>query len=615
MLAGTASRSSWGPPKGKNAVHLRPLRSFATLGFASALFFGILPSASAGPKDKAAQKLFDTAINEDYLNADFDKAEKKLKEAVTACGSSGCSSDLLAKIHVALGTVYGVGQNKNAEAKEEFVAALKADAGAALDPSLTTPEIAKIFADAKKAAGGSSGAAPPTPTTTRAPAGDATHTPPPESQVNTPLPIYIEPADDVPLAKVVLRYKPFGATQFKSVELKKIGKGYGGEIPCEDTTTTGDIKYFFAFTGADGEPAGGLGSTKEPFKTTIKNELEGEAPKLPGKKSSPQCKEKLDCPPDMPGCDSGKPVKHGDKGWGSSCELASECKEGLTCLNGTCEEDKAGGGGGDDKGDGKKKRMNLVGLGAQFDFLVLSGSTKVCDGAVNYACYRTDQPGAQFFGVPVAFPNTDGIQGGGSFAGARILVGYDRQILKKIGLSIGARIGYAFGGPKSPNNLDGNGNPALLSNSTAIDLTEMMNGVAAGANPPQTPAKSFFPFHGEARISYHVLGASMMDQLKFRPYVFVDGGVAQVNASVPVAICDANVLSTDSGKGCGLKTSTVIRQVTAYQITGLNFVGFGGGSTFGITPVFGVAVELKFMFMLPTFGTVVAPSLGPVFNF
>src|SRR6185437_14358968 len=214
MLAGTRVVGRMGPPKGKNAVHLRPLRSLAALCFASTLFLGLTPSAYAGPKDRDAQKLFDKAINEDYLNADFDKAEKKLKEAVTKCGSSGCSPELLAKIYVALGTVHGVGQNKSDDAKSDFVSALKADPSAALDPALTTPELTKIFADAKKSAGNGSSSGSSSPTSTaKPPAGDANHTPPPESQVNTPLPIYIEPSEDVALSKVVLRYKPFGATQ------------------------------------------------------------------------------------------------------------------------------------------------------------------------------------------------------------------------------------------------------------------------------------------------------------------------------------------------------------------------------------------------------------------
>ena len=576
-------------------MHLRPLRSLSALTIASALLLGLAPTAgAAGARDKDAQKLFDSAINEDYLNADFAKAEKKLKDAVAKCGGSGCSGELLGKIHIALGTVYGVGLSKLDEAKTEFVAALKADPKAVLDPSLTTPELTKAFDEAKKAGG----SRPPPPSDDKpepkpeksAPSGDAGHTPPPESQVNTPLPIYVEPSDEVPLSKVTLRYKPFGAAQYKSVEMKKVGKGYAAEIPCEDVTTTGDLKYFFAFTGADGEAAGSLGSNKEPFKTTIKNELEGDAPKLPGKKPPEQCKEKGDCPPGLPGCDSGKSssVKRGDKGWGSSCDATPECKEGLACLNGTCDEDKGGGGG--DKGgdDGAKKRMNLIGVAAQFDLLNIASGQNVCNGSnAAYACFT---PGTtnQFFGTPAQFANTDGITGGMDFAGARILVSYERQLIKKLGLTLGLHVGYAFGGPSAPTNI----------NTT---------------NPNIAQAKGFLPVHVEGRLSYYVLN-SMMEDKKFRPYVFLNGGLAQVNAPVGVAVCDTT-LGAGEKPTPGCPGTSIERQVNAYQITGLNFFGFGAGTTFGITPLFGIALELKFMFMVPTFGFVLAPSLGPVFNF
>jgi hypothetical protein len=589
-------------------VHLRPLRSLSALTFASALFFGLAaPAAGAGAKDADAQKLFDSAINEDYLNAEFPKAEKKLKDALTKCGS-GCSPELLGKIHVALGTVYAIGLSKPDDAKTQFTAALKADPKATLDSSLSNPDLVKLFEEVKKSSGGSSSKPPPDttkPEPTKAASGDASHTPPAESQVNTPLPLYIEPSDEVPLSKVTLRYKPFGATQYKSAEMRKAGKGYAIEVPCEDVTTTGDVKYFFAFTGSDGEPAGNLGSNKEPFKTTIKNELEGDAPKLPGKKAPEQCKEKGDCPPGLPGCDSGKGAaaggKRGDKGWGSSCDQTPECKEGLACLNGTCEEDKGGGGGGTPD-DGKKKRMNLVGLGVQFDFLKLSSTSAACDGSnINYTCF-TPGTSNQFFGNPVAFKTTDGISGGGAFAGARILVGYDRQLLRKIGLTVGARLGYAFGGPSAPTNLDAHGNPPLLVN---------------GGEPLQNVALGFTKIHAEGRLSYFLFN-SMMDDKKFRPYVFVGAGYGQVNASVPVAICDANAttaeLSTLQNCATPGKTS-VVRTENAYQVTGLGFAEFGAGTTFGLTPLFGIAAELKFMFMVPTFGVVIAPNIGPVFNF
>jgi hypothetical protein len=570
-------------------VHFRPLRSLTALAIATALL-GAASSAFAGPKDKEAQKLYDGAINEDYLNADFAKAEKKLKDAVTKCGSDGCSPELLGKIHVALGTVYGVGLSKPDDAKKEFVAALKADKGAALDPSLTTPELTKLFEEAKKSAGGSGssgGSKPP------APSGDASHTPPPESPVNTPLPIYIEPSEEVPLSKVTLRYKPFGATQYKSVEMKKMGKGYGAEIPCEDVTTTGDIKYFFAFTGSDGEPAGGLGSNKEPFRTTIKNEIEGEPPKLPGKKPPAQCKAKEDCPPGLPGCpDKKSSGPRGDKGWGSSCEQTQECKEGLMCLNGTCEEDKGGSGGGGDGDGGKKKRMNLVSAGAQFDLLLIKGAEQVCspfgEASSSYACFYQGTS-RQFAGEPLPVGKTNGLQGGFGYADVRVIAGYDRQISSKVGFSIGARIGFAIGGSPTPDN--------------DAELAKRKINSALG----------FLPLHAELRASYHIMG-SMMDDKKFRPYVFIAPiGFAQVNAAVPVTVCDGILANGEMpSKGCG---TGVARNLSAYQITGRNFSGLGVGTTFGITPLFGLFVEAKVMFLWPTFGVAISPTIGPVFNF
>jgi hypothetical protein len=573
------------------------------LAFASALFLALAPTAgAAGAKDKDAQKLLDGAMNDDYLATDFAKAEKKLKDALSKCGSDGCSKELVGKIHVALGTVHGVGQNKMDDAKADFVNALKADPKAALDASLTTPELTKAFEEAKKSAGGGSSSKPDKTPDKPAPAGDAQHKPPAESQVNTPLPIYVEPSDEVPLSKVTLRYKPFGATQYKSIEMKKMGKGFGVELPCEDVTTTGELKYFFAFTGADGDAAGGLGSNKEPFKVVIKNEIEGDAPKLPGKKAPEQCKEKGDCPPGLPGCEDkkgGGGGKRGDKGWGSSCDNTQECKEGLVCLNGTCEEGKGGddkGGGGDDGDKNAKKRMNLVGAGVQFDMLVINGAQDVCSGTnSSYQCFKQGTSD-QFFGYPVAFKNTNGIQGGFGFADVRIYASYDRLLLKNIGLALGVRFGVAIGGTPSPGNLDGSGNPPK------------------GSNPAIAPAVGFPPIHGEARLSYFILN-SMMEDKKFRPYVFIGGGVGKVSASVPVAVCDKDVKMGEGTGGCMTTPASTARNVDAYQITGLSFLDVGAGTTFGVTPLFGFFVEAKAMFMIPTFGVVIAPAIGPVFNF
>lgn len=575
-------------------MHFRPFRSLSAAAMSSFLLLGLVSSASAaaGDKDKDALKLHDQAINEDYLNADFPKATAKLKDALKKCGTDGCTPAVVAKIHISLGTIYGAGMSKLDQAKDEFILGLKADASAAVDTALTNPDLDKVFAEAKKTVGGgTTGAGGGTATTKKPPAGDGeagTHKAPPEQAVNTPVPVYMEPSEEQPSSKVTLRYKPFGSKTYKSLELKKMGKGFGGEIPCEDVTTTGEIKYFFALTDESGEAAGTLGTTKEPYKVTIKSEIEGEPPTLPGAKAPDQCKEKVDCPPGLPGCPaSGSGAgggKRGDKGWGASCEETQQCSQGLVCLNGTCEEGKDDGGGGQET---KKSKRNLVSLGLQIDALLIGSKNDVCsvpgvDETSSYACFLKDKS-TQFDGIITPGDGTNGIQGGLGVAGVRLLLGYDRQLFQNIPLTLGVRLGWAFGGSPSPENVTKN----------------------------IQHANSFLAFHGEVRATYHFLG--FFEDKKFRPYAFIGGGLAQVNASVPVRVCDTTVGAT--GTACKTNTASKLVDVDAYQITGLNFIGFGAGTTFGITPTFGVAAELKIMIMVPTSGFVIAPTFGPVMAF
>lgn len=583
-------------------MHFRPFRSLSAAAVSSFLLLGLVSSASAaGEKDKEALKLHDQAINEDYLNADFPKATAKLKDALKKCGTEGCTPAVVAKLHVSLGTIYGAGMSKLDQAKEEFVLGLKADPSVTVDSSLTNPELDKTFAEAKKSAGG--GAAPSGTGGSKKPsAGDGesgTHKAPPEQAVNTPVPVYMEPSDEQPTSKVTLRYKPFGSKTYKSVELKKMGKGFGGEIPCEDVTTTGDIKYFFALTDESGEAAGTLGTTKDPYKVTIKSEIEGEAPTLPRQKAPDQCKEKVDCPPGLPGCPAAGGggggavgVKRGDKGWGASCEETQQCSEGLVCLNGACEEGKDDGSKKDK--DAKGGKRNLISLGAQLDWLMVSSRSDVCSpaAAASNACFIAGSS-TQFEGQAAKQSGTNGVVGGGSFADVRALVGYDRQLLASIPLTVGVRLGFAFGGSPSPSNtLQKNG--ALLNN--------------------DGPALGFHPLHAEVRATYHFLG--FFESKKLRPYAFVGGGGAQVNAAVPIKVCDTGVKAPPTAN-CSAKSNPrgTIVDVDAYQITGLGFIGLGAGAVYGITPTFGVSAELKVMIMVPTSGFVFSPTFGPVVAF
>ena len=84
-------------------------------------------------------------------------------------------------------------------------------------------------------------------------------------------------------AKVQVRYRPFGVTEWKSIDLKRLKTGYGGEVPCLDVgTTPGDLRYYIEAVDAKGDVIGTSGTRNAPYKVPIKATITGEAPHLPG---------------------------------------------------------------------------------------------------------------------------------------------------------------------------------------------------------------------------------------------------------------------------------------------------------------------------------------------
>lgn len=557
---------------------------------ASCFVLGAPGSASAaGERDAEVMKQHDQAMDEEYLAVEFDKAEKRLKNALKRCGKgTACSPHVVGKLHIALGTVYG-GGGKLDEARREFVQALRADPNAALIDALTTPELAKAFKEAQQevpgagrssgagatSAGGGSGSA----------AGDLAHTPVPEQAVNTPVPVYVEVPAEFEAAKATLRYKPFGSPKWKSLDMEPMAQGFGVEIPCEDVTTTGDIRYYVIVRDGAGDPVVTAGSLRAPHRVPIKHTIEQE-PSLPGHEPPARCTAKEDCPPGLPGCpeDDGE---RGDKDVGESCEETVECQSGLVCQDGTCEE------GPDDEDDGGAEsagNRNVFGAWGQLDLMWLRSKDSVCSGNdAAYACFYggTDK---QFYGEPANVPGTNGIKGGFGLAGARVMISYDRQLFAKVPLLAGVRLGFAFGGSPS----------------------EVV--------PPQSTAKSFVPVHAELRATLFLGGDRMVEKGGFRPYLFLSPiGFAQVNGAVQVSVCDRRQEDGTPQGGNGTLAcppgTREVKDLDAYQITGLNFSGGGIGLTYGLTSHVGVAAEVKAMLMWPTLGIVVAPTLGPVFSF
>lgn len=542
--------------------------------------------AVAAPKDAAAKKADQDAMNNDFLMADFPKAEQSLKGAVGTCGASGCTPKVKAQILIHLGIVQ-VNNGKTSDAVATFVEALNLDSSVAPEKDYTSPDVDKAFEEAKGKAGG---AAPATTDSgepgggTTEPAGEElAHDTIPEQMINTPVPIFVTVPEGMTVNKVIVMYKPFGGT-WKKLELKKMRGGWGANIPCEEVTTTGDLKYYVKALDASGDQIAGLGSTSKPYVTKIKNQLDGDPPHMPNTPPPAQCAAKEDCPPGFPGCSAGQ--KRGDKGWGSTCEETRECQSGLVCKGGTCEEGEEDSSG-SSAGPAGPYKKNWVGLYGSFDLALVSGSD-VCgiDSQKNsgYACFIKEGPyaGSQYHGNPIPSGNGNAIAGGLAPATARVMAGFDRVL--GANFMLGARAGWAFRGGPQPD----------------------------GGN-------KFLPFHLELRASYW-FGKDPFSRVGFRPFVFLGGGMAQVDTRVDVSVreqdnCATGCEVTAGPGGPVIQVNPQTQTVEAWRKSGQSFAGLGGGAMYAMSPNSGIVGTIKVSQMFPTSGTVISPELGYAMGF
>lgn len=558
--------------------------------FATAAFLGLVAApqiAAAAPKDAAAKAMDQEAMNNDFLMADFPAAETKLKKAIDTCGASGCSPQVKAQILVHLGIVQ-VNQGNNAGGEQSFSQALAVLPSVEPEADFTTPEVAKVFEAAKQktAAPPTTPTEPTTPPPAETPAGELAVMPVPEQMINTPVPVSVEVPEGMSVAKVIVMYKPFGG-EWRKLELQKRRDSWQGLIPCLDVTTTGDLRFYVKALDAVGDQIAGAGTSKQPLVVKIKNQLDGEPPHLPNTPPPAQCRAAEDCPPGFPGCE---PVR-GTKGWGSSCEVTKECQEGLICLDGTCTEGEED----EDERPGKSggPKRNWVGLQLAQDFAFLSGDDVCGQASQNdgYACFIRDgvYDGDQYKGNPIASGNGNAIASGLALSTTRILASYDRLFGKNF--TAGARVGFAFRGGPQPDN-----------------------------------ANAFLPVHAEVRGAYW-FGKDPFARKGIRPYVFVAGGMAQVDTQVKVSVreqaeCAPNAedvrndpCRVENQAGEVIQRNPQTQELDAWRKSGQSFVAGGGGVAYAITPEIQAVFDLRANFMFPTTGFVLTPSLGAAYGF
>lgn len=524
------------------------------------------PAFAQGKVETNARNLQKKAIEDDYLASEFTKAQDRLQRAIGMCGEKKCSAGLRARLRRDLGVVQVGGQLDTEKGITSFVDALKIDASITLDADVRTKDLDAAFAEARKRAGLDAPAAPPTPPAPPPgpPAGDFAHTPAPAHQTRTPIPVYADYTGDQPLTKVTVRYRGFGMTDWKGVDLKRMSeKGWGGTLPCSDVQQ-GAMTYYVVGFNANNDPVATSGDRNNPYKTTVAKDRPADPPHLPGVAAPSQCSE----------AQSREVVATFDKGGkdnGEFCEDSSECSS-HRCESARCAEPLV---------EKPKPRRLWFGLAASLDFAFIPSSDDTCKldesgiplNDESYYCIGAD--GTDF---PSRDPDlreenlaiiqssnggSDRVTGGGALANVRLLLTFDYALTGNI--LLGGRAGLVL---------------------------RRYPGVAAENDGQRTP----FPIHLEGRITYLFGSSEPLFRAGLAPLVFGAVGLGQYETAVPVQII--------SRQG----TAPPVRQTAdAWHIAGPIFFSVGAGARYAFTERLAILGAPKLNL---AFGNAFVPSLG-----
>ena len=526
--------------------------------------------AAAAPRDAKAIAKIDEAINKHYIATKFDQAEAQLLGVIAACKGQ-CSASVLAKAWMYVGVVRGGGKNNQKGAREAFTNAVASDPKVKLDDVIATPQTKKTFAAARRAMRGATTTGGVEPTTTADPptesGTDAMDCSPRLEEVQTRRPIPVWCKADQRL-KLELRYKS-GGGDWKRASMKLREGVYRATIPCDAVQKKGTLRFYVRAKDENGDPAPGFAKKGTPVKIRIVGATDEEPPTFPDKDPPKRC-------------------SRSDADEAASCESTDDCETGQSCEDGECLA----------KQQKKKKRgvarRSWFGLHYAHDF-ALTGGSEVCSSESRqnsgFACFYKDSSSQYDFRPHPSYSND--IKGGLAPATFRALISFDQLVGENF--SAGVRLGYAFGG---------------------------------GPPSGKTQEVKFMPFHLEARASYW-FGDAPFATWDVRPYVGLGGGLAQVDAKLPVTVGDCGgtpggspstpkdkfprdtAYYLDCREG---KTAPIPLELDVYKKLGKGFVGLHGGVLFAVTKESGLKLELSVMQMLPTSGQVLEPSLGYVFG-
>lgn len=401
---------------------------------------------------------------------------------------------------------------------------------------------------------------------------------------------------DYDVAGVELRYQTPGSSKWEKIELPKTAAGYQGTIPCTVTNKRGSLKVYVFARNANNKVIARVGRHENPMIIRIVEHTNLAPPALPNENPPERCYDKNECPPEMVGtasCPGTKVPPAAKKAWGQTCKLTSECEATLECVNGTCEtpakcegiEDCPSGGECVDGlchvPDAEELATRLgppahhwIGLHVGPDIMLMREGSDVCgnisEDSQDFACF---EGGGLYTGTPNL--SAQGHLSSGVYLGTiRVLASYEYAVKRFL---VGTRLGWAFRGA------------------------------------PQ----DFLPFHFEAR-AYYAMRKNPLDQ-RFRPYLGIVAGVAQVDASGATEIIDCVAADSEQRQGCveaadqatlnmylADRTLAVRKTLNAYRQGSKGFFGPSLMMVFAITNESAIIFNLNTMFP----DVVFEPTLG-----
>ena len=255
------------------------------------------PAAAQSTDDTVARI---TQMNKDAVTAyqaqKVEDARKLLKQALDLADASGLQQHpITARTHIHMGIVLIALKQRDLGIKQ-FKKALEIQSTINLTKALVTPEMTDAFNEAKGTAAGTAapapGATPPAapPATTPPPASPEPAEPaepaapaeppaaspdePPSAIIHQPIAsgkkgsaisVTVTLQADLKFDKIVLAYRPQGATDFLGREMKELAEGrYGAEIPT--TATLGEaVDYYIEADDADGNAVATKGTVESPL--------------------------------------------------------------------------------------------------------------------------------------------------------------------------------------------------------------------------------------------------------------------------------------------------------------------------------------------------------------